>query len=174
MDYLSIRDISCTRSTKLIFIFLLSFLFLIFIWQWRGSSFMSNNDNKDLAILRSDLIYEVDAVKSQSFSKWKNNCLFFTCFEINSCRYGKENEEMIRVYIYPLSEDLANMPHLQTHPLLLDHSDEYIQILETIRNSRYYEPVPEEACVFVPPFDTLNGGLIDNRLTSYLLDNLKL
>ncbi|XP_019860562.1 PREDICTED: exostosin-2-like [Amphimedon queenslandica] len=174
MDYLLKRNISCTRSTKLIIIFLSSFLFLIFIWHWMGSGFISRPDNDDLPISRSDSIYELDSIKDLSFLKWKSECLFFTCFEINSCRYGKENEEMIRVYVYPFSETLASMPHLQTYPSLLDHSDEYIQILETIRSSRYYEPLPEEACVFVPPFDTLNGRLINNRLTSYLLNNLKL
>ena len=35
-------------------------------------------------------------------------------------------------------------------------SREFFEIIDTILNSEYYTPNPQEACLFIPPIDTLN------------------
>lgn len=35
-------------------------------------------------------------------------------------------------------------------------SREFYEILDTILNSEYYTRDPQDACIFVPPIDTLN------------------
>lgn len=171
-------DITCATSKLLLIILITSFLFLLlFMWGWRRNDLISYHDNGELPFVRSVADYPVGVVDELTSARWKKECLFFNCFDINMCRYGNENEESIKVYVYSTLEVLTNLSHsLQSdwsQSLLSEPSDEYLELIETIKASRYYEPHPQEACVFVSPMDTLNGRLINNGLITLLFNNLK-
>ena len=38
---------------------------------------------------------------------------------------------------------------------------DYVDILEAITESGFYTEDPEEACIFVPPFNLLNEAILD-------------
>ena len=67
------------------------------------------------------------------------HCTMGTCFNIQKCSQLPD----FRVYVYPPDEKL------QVSPL-------FEKILKVIKNSRYYTTNPEEACLFVPSYDTLD------------------
>ena len=95
-------------------------------------------------------------------SYWKENCYFHTCFEINDCQY--EIHERIKIYVYP--------EYTYSPPVHLEISTEYQEIIDTIKNSHYYEPLPFKACLFVPSVDTLNQRNLNLSLTSSILHSL--
>ena len=51
-------------------------------------------------------------------------------------------------------------------------SKEYLEILSTIVNSPYYTDNPEDACLFVPPVDTLNENTLRKDKISQILSSL--
>ena len=51
-------------------------------------------------------------------------------------------------------------------------SEEMYQILESVFNSEYYTPEPEEACIFLPSVDLLNTRNTDNKLVALVLGSL--
>lgn len=115
-------------------------------------------------IKTNEEIVRCDNDDSITLDWWKAKCFFHNCFEINECQHTKS--EKIKIYIYPTYQYLT--PYLVQSNI----SDEYIEILDTIRQSVYYEPLPNKACVFVPSLDTLNQRNLDIQLISKLLHNL--
>lgn len=53
------------------------------------------------------------------------------------------------------------------------HSKEFLQILETVVNSEYYTANPENACIFIPPIDTLNENNLRKDKIAQALASLK-
>ena len=51
-------------------------------------------------------------------------------------------------------------------------SEEMYQILETVFNSDYNTPDPEQACIFLPSVDLLNTRNTDNKLVALVLGSL--
>ena len=92
-----------------------------------------------------------------------NSCLFHTCFDVYHCGYNDDNR--ISVYIYPPIHFLDEDGTRVTVPM----STEFHEILQTIRDSIYYTPDPEKACLFVPIVDVLNQNHVDNELTAKVL-----
>lgn len=99
--------------------------------------------------------------------KSKKSCHFHTCFEINDCIFGRQDR--IRVYVHDHYEFHSPITSQSYVP---DISTEYTEILDTIRNSRYYERNISKACVIVPPIDTLNQQQHETKLVSILLNSL--
>lgn len=71
------------------------------------------------------------------------NCRMETCFDFSRCQRD------FRVYVYPL-EPLNSLG--STPPL----SPNYQKIIAAIKESRYYTPEPDRACLFVLGIDTLD------------------
>ena len=67
------------------------------------------------------------------------HCTMGTCFNIQKCSQLPE----FRVYVYPPEDNLKISPLFE-------------KILRVIKSSRYYTTNPEEACLFVPSYDTLD------------------
>ena len=53
--------------------------------------------------------------------------------------------------MYPLAR-YVDEDHIAIKPM----SREYFEVLDAVLNSVYYTSNPEDACVLVPPLDTLN------------------
>ena len=84
--------------------------------------------------------YEV-ALKMSPRSSSVNNqqCTMGSCFDVHRCT----KPSGFRVYVYPDEEDKVA-------------SSLYGKMLRVIRNSKYYTTDPNEACLFVPSYDTLD------------------
>lgn len=83
-----------------------------------------------------------------------DHCTMGTCFNIQKCKQLSE----FRVYVYPSDSNRKVSPLFE-------------KILRVIRSSRYYTADPEEACLFVPSYDTLDR---DKHSKDYLKNMPKL
>lgn len=110
---------------------------------------------------------DVVKVKSEySFIKPKNPfCTYWNCFNIYHC--GHTGHDRISVYVYPPKKyiDSDGTPAAEL-------SKEFLTLLWTVINSKYYTANPEEACIFIPSIDTLNQGRIKANITSRALNSL--
>ena len=97
----------------------------------------------------------------------KFTCFFHTCFEINDCVYGVN--DMIGVYVYPNFEFVHNQTQESYQPKF---SDEYLQLLDAVKRSPYYQRDASKACVLIPSIDMLSQSNLDLMLTSALLNSL--
>lgn len=103
---------------------------------------------------------EVSSPRNPKCTHWNN------CFNVYRC--GRTGHDRISVYVYPLRKyvDADGVPAVGVM------SKEYYMILESIIDSKYYTANPYEACLFVPPIDTLNQDRIRGNLTSKALHSL--
>jgi glucuronyl/N-acetylglucosaminyl transferase EXT2 len=72
------------------------------------------------------------------------------------------------VYVYPLKKYVDE----RGIPVGSKMSREFYFILQTILESKYYTPNPEEACILVPSIDTLNQNRFRVMETSSALATL--
>ena len=82
------------------------------------------------------------------------HCTMGACFNIQKCSRLSE----FRVYVYPSDEKFKVSPLFE-------------KILRVIRSSQYYTTNPQDACLFVPSFDTLDR---DRHSKEYLKNMPKL
>ena len=108
-----------------------------------------------------------------NFGSLKDDCYFDLdrCFDLYKCAtYDTRSEasgladvqqiSRLRVHVY---EQPANAAWEQAF------SAEFIEFAKAIVNSRYYEPDPGRACLFVPMVDFMDENRVDSvRLDSYL------
>ncbi|ROT65577.1 Exostosin-2 [Penaeus vannamei] len=66
-------------------------------------------------------------------------------------RCGRGGYQRISVYVYPMIR-YVDEEHVAIKPM----SKEFYEIIDAILNSEYYTSDPDEACIFIPPIDTLN------------------
>ncbi|KAK8379154.1 hypothetical protein O3P69_019178 [Scylla paramamosain] len=79
----------------------------------------------------------------------RHNCHYYNCFNVYRC--GRNGNQRLSVYVYPLAR-YVDEEHVAIKPM----SREFFEVLDTVLNSEYHTANPEEACVLVPPIDTLN------------------
>ncbi|CAD7012938.1 unnamed protein product [Ceratitis capitata] len=82
------------------------------------------------------------------------NCRLWDCVNLYKC--GQKGHDRLTIYVYPLQE-YVDEDSGKTVSIL---TREYYQILEAVVRSRYYTPNPNEACLFLPSIDVLNGNLV--------------
>jgi glucuronyl/N-acetylglucosaminyl transferase EXT2 len=91
------------------------------------------------------------------------SCTFHTCFDVYHCGYNDDNR--ISIYVYPFTKYVDE----KGIPLTLPLSKEYIELMETIMDSIYYESDPDKACLFLPSVDFLNQNSLRLGETSQIL-----
>lgn len=149
-------------------------LFLVLVLSVAGIIFLAvplfwsqgERVNKDFIygrLLKSSLLEE-DAKRHVA---WKSSCRFHTCFEINNCSIGIGDQ--ISVYVYPDIEFTVEETKERLSSIM---SIEYRELITAVKNSPYYQPNASEACVFVPPIDTLSQDLDSVRSVSLMLHAL--
>lgn len=106
------------------------------------------------------------SVAEKTNSIYKTNCRFYTCFDINLC--ALRLNKRIGVNIYEQFQYVSSKSSQTFDP---ETSDEYFELLAAVKNSFYYEPDVEKACVFVPSLDTLSERSMESQLVSAILDN---
>ena len=97
----------------------------------------------------------------------KSVCRFHTCFEINNCTVS--SGDRIGVYVYPKIEFTLKETNEKISSFT---SVEYQELIEAVKNSRYYQQNFSKACVFIPSFDTLSQDAMDIGKTSLILHAL--
>ena len=97
----------------------------------------------------------------------KSTCRFHTCFEINNCSIT--GGDRIGVYVYP---DMEFSFEDTDEKISSFRSVEYRELIEAVKNSRYYQQNFSKACVFIPSFDTLSQDLVDVEIVSLMLHSL--
>lgn len=94
------------------------------------------------------------------------NCTYWNCFNVYRC--GRGGHDKTTIYIYPLQDYRTEDGKAVSH-----FSREFFEILETIKNSRYYTSNPDEACLLVPSIDILNQNRFSSSHISQVLQSLK-
>lgn len=148
----------------LIFVVVLLLVVLGFL-PWSSSDSGSNPSRPTRSLKQRVPVVLVNWNKTDSNSK--TTCHFYLCFEINDCVFGQKDR--IRVYVHDQYEFYSTIAEQSYIP---DVSTEYAEILDAIRSSHYYEGNRSQACVIVPPIDTLNQRQHDVKLISVLLNSL--
>lgn len=148
----------------LIFIVLILSIVLVLILQyWTYSTGRTVTFEKlklvnihNLPEVRLDTVDEVSTPRNPKCTHWN-------CFNLYRC--GRTGHDRISVYVYPLKKyvDQDGVPAVGVM------SKEYYMILDSVLNSKYYTANPYEACLFIPPIDTLNQDRIRGNLTSKAL-----
>ncbi|KAL0880397.1 hypothetical protein ABMA27_002833 [Loxostege sticticalis] len=164
--YISYRNILYHRFfVGLLLFIVLSLVFTVLFNVLTGSSPRTdfhepvNLDATSLAVLQ----LRTDLPKAESRLA---NCTYWDCFNVYRC--GRGGHDKITIYIYPLKD-------YQTEDggSISQFSKEFYVMLDTIRHSKYYTPVPEEACLLVPSIDTLNQNSFSSGYVSRALQTLE-
>nr|CAD7570759.1 unnamed protein product [Timema californicum] len=93
-------------------------------------------------------------------------CSYYDCFNVYKC--GHKGSDKILVYVYPLKKYVDE----QAIPIGSWMSQEFYLILQSIIDSRFYTPNPDEACILVPSINTLNQNRFRTLETSQALASL--
>lgn len=153
------------KYPKLATLILVSLLIvLFFVFEFKPWSTSNSRHTYSFMKKRVPMLF-VNWKKTDN--KSKSFCHFHTCFEVNDCVFDKDDQ--IRVHVHNQYEFHSAISSESYTPEI---STEYAEILDTIRSSRYYEKNISEACVIVPPIDTLNQQQHDTKLVSVLLNSL--
>lgn len=94
------------------------------------------------------------------------NCTYWECFNVYRC--GRSGHDKITIYIYPLIDF-----QMEDDTSISGMSREFYDILEVIRNSKYYTTSPDDACLFLPSIDTLNQYTFSKKHVAQALESLK-
>jgi hypothetical protein len=104
---------------------------------------------------------------------------FYSCVLSNLKRPNNDGSSLLKVFIYNLSNiefvDDEHPPKSDVHKISLkdSFSVEFIEMVETIRQSKFYESNPKHACLFLPEIDLLNGNNFDGAKIERILNKLK-
>lgn len=101
-----------------------------------------------------------------SSSERNTRCSYYTCFNPYKC--GQRGLSQIQVYVYPMKQFVTE----NKEPVVRTLTREFNTILETVKRSKYYTSDPDEACIFIPPFDTLSQTNILAKEVSQALNML--
>ena len=137
-------------------------------WQpspFKASSLKSYVDAEDVAGLYEEDTHHSarvrrsvsDSLSAQSQeteegSRAYSKCRMETCFNFERCQHG------FKVYVYPVQDKI---------------SPQYSDMLSAFRESKYYTPVPEEACLFVLSIDTLDRDVLSNNYVHNIPEKIR-
>lgn len=93
-------------------------------------------------------------------------CNYYNCFNAYAC--GKNEENRIQVYVYPIRRYVDE----NDRPVIGKLSREFYSVLQTVTRSKYYTANPEDACIFLPSFDTLSQDSFQPNEVSQALNSL--
>jgi hypothetical protein len=135
------------------FAYLLIYLIVVYTYFGLFSDTFANNINRQTnEKLNSKHLNSIKAATCHFH--------FDQCFNIYNCP-NFDNNYKLKVYVY-LTHYEESIRHF---------SEEFMQYVNAIVESDYYESDPTKACLFVPMIDLLNGNLINRKLVEKQLRN---
>lgn len=88
------------------------------------------------------------------------------CFNYSQCKPGN-----FKIYVYPMDTyDQESGAEAAVHSI----SPVYAKILDALRASKYATANPHEACVFIPPVDTVDRDPLSANYQRVSLENISL
>lgn len=99
--------------------------------------------NEQITIRLKDILQSPSNIARFDFSK----CKMSNCFDFSRCR----TNDSLRVHIVPEPSQENNEFNLTGESNIIHKN-----ILKIVRNSKYYEPNPDNACVFILEYDTID------------------
>lgn len=142
---------------------------LIFLSFDTTSNGSRGNGKRDAALSMDDFdVIRLDPT-SINVSIRDPNCTYWRCFDPYRCNhYG---DYRLTVYIYPWRKyvRIGN----ESVSMAPEPSREFVELLDAVRRSPYYEPDPKKACLFLPSIDTLNEERLNAADVSAVLASLK-
>jgi len=129
-----------------------------------GKSVDENNVSKLIDSLMN--APEIHLNYEDSYSKTQKNCLYHTCFDVYKC--GGLHKKIL-VHISKPKRIFEGSPQPKEVSIF---TKDYVDILEAITESGFYTEDPEEACIFVPPFNLLNEAILDPISSSKALEKM--
>lgn len=127
----------------------------------------ASTDRKQHALQRHAVRASMPDEELQSHWEAKVSCRFHTCFDINNCSVVRGDK--IEVYVYPEAQFIMGEAKNEISLFL---SVEYQELVEAVKNSRYYQANASKACVFIPPVDTMSQDSVDTGDMSLVLHSL--
>ncbi|XP_065224418.1 exostosin-2 [Planococcus citri] len=159
------RKLNFKNSTSLAVISLISLVSFLYlsslVHKPKEEVVHVNSTQKNFIRMGERVIIPANA----SISERNNSCNLYNCFDIYKC--GKNGEQQIHIYVYPLKQYLNS----EGRPIIHRLSREFYSIVESVSRSKYYTSDPNQACVFLPPFDTLAQDNFLVRETSQALNH---
>ncbi|PSN40914.1 Exostosin-2 [Blattella germanica] len=152
-----------------LFVFLLlSFSVVVFIHYLPTGGYEGREKvYQQISLDNVDRVPEIVIPSNAPLSEGRNpHCSYYDCFNVYRC--GHRGSNKIQVYVYPLKKYVDE----RRIPVGSQMSREFYFILQTIVESKYYTPNPEEACILVPSIDTLNQNRFRTMETSVALASL--
>lgn len=114
----------------------------------RADSFIDYNEL--LVSSRTHSVARTAVALENDYSPGSERCTMVSCFDFSRCR----GPQGFRVYVYPNQQGTKMSPLFEA-------------VLNVIRSSPYLTSDPDEACLFVPSFDTLDR---DKHSEDYVAD----
>lgn len=94
-------------------------------------------------------------------------CRFHLCFNLSQCVFSMT--DIIGVHVGEWREFRRQETPSVLRP---EVSQEYEELLEAVRGSRYYESDPTQACVFIPSVDMLRQETVNAKVMEMVLNSL--
>ncbi len=146
-------------------IFLSTFLLIISLSTGHKSEKRVIHKNLSNKIIR--MIERVTIPSNSAMAAVTNSrCSFYNCFNPYVC--GKDGQQRVLVYVYPLKRYVTE----EGAPIFRHLTKEFYSIIRAVMQSKYYTSKPEDACIFLPSFDTLSQNNFLARETSQALNSL--
>lgn len=141
----------------------LSLVTVVYQWEWRhgdlatwSKRLTSVTSVKEVVLLASSPVAGIGDEK----------CHFYNCFNVYRC--GRRVPYKLTVYVYPWTSYVDGRGEPALNPI----SKEYRDIVSAIKESQYYTPDPESACILVPTIDTLNQNRLNPNAIGQALQSL--
>ena len=96
------------------------------------------------------------------------SCTLHTCINVYRC--GRNDIPSMKVYVYP---ETVFVDDAGFTIAALPWSREFADLRDAVEESAYSTTDPAEACLFLPPIDTLNERNLNLVLTNRMLRSLK-
>lgn len=157
------------KSKLVVLVAVLFAFFLVFVCSQIWTRFRTSNDSdRQFFPAKQDDFETIFVQKTQpSPQKTNQKCRMFSCFNIYRCKYNENS--LISVYVYPYTEFIEKTgDKLTLNPI----SQQYYELMSAIRQSSYYTDDRDNACVVIPPIDTLNQNGLDLGTVSRALASL--
>ena len=138
---------------KLLLVIILLVIVLFIGLNFRG--FHAGKDDRTLL-----------TVKSTASNTQNKDCAFHTCFDVLLCSLSRRDKISVYVYDEPLFIDTNG------NQLNLPYSVEYKKLIQAVKSSQYYQSNFSEACLFIPPVDTLSQPRLNTAEVSRSLASL--
>ena len=108
----------------------------------------------------------VNIITKSGIPTTRMECRFDSCFDIHQCEPQVHGQ--LKIFVHPNTDFM-----MKTDKIFGDHSYEYKEMLNALRNSKYTTTNRTEACVFVPALDLLSENNLNLEFAASALNSIE-